>query len=183
MEDREAVARVQAGDRRAFEVLVARYQRMVFSLALRMTGSSDDADDVTQTAFMNAFRQIASFRGEASFKTWIYGIAMNECRMTHRRGRRVAPLDEVAELAAPAVSGDPLDRRRLGKLVGRLREKQRAALILRVCDDLSFRDIGTAIGSSEASAKVSYFHAVRKLRGWLEPGTDRKDDGGRDGDA
>lgn len=210
MDDREVVARVQAGDRAAFEVLVARYQRMVFGLALRMTGSRDDADDVTQTTFMNAFRQIDAFRGDASFRTWIYGIALNECRMAHRRVRNTTPLDSLPEQIAPAATGDPLDRRLLGKLVVRLPEKQRAALILRVCDDLSFRDIGIAIGSSEASAKVSYFHAVKKLRGWLEAAPpeasgaakrgdersvasdqddqqdDQKDDdesGGRDGDA
>jgi RNA polymerase sigma-70 factor (ECF subfamily) len=169
-DDDTIVARVQQGDREAFAVLVTRYQRMVFALALRMTGSRDEAQDVTQTSFLNAFRRLADFRGEASFKTWIYGIALNECRMLHRRAKGDFSLDEVAEPVAHATGGHPLDRVVLGKLVARLPDKQRAALTLRVCEDLSFREIGALIGASEASAKVNYFHAVKKLRGWLAPG-------------
>ena len=60
----------------------------------------------------------------------------------------------------------------LGKMVDRLPEKQRAALVLRIFDDLPFRDIGEILGTSEASAKVNYFHAVKKLRGWVIPADD-----------
>ncbi|HYC21394.1 MAG TPA: sigma-70 family RNA polymerase sigma factor [Candidatus Bathyarchaeia archaeon] len=184
-DDDEIVGRVQQGDRQAFAVLVARYQRMVFALALRMTGDRNEAEDVTQTSFMNAFRRLADFRGEASFKTWIYGIALNECRMVHRRARGDLPLDQISEPPAYAGGGHPLDRVVLRKLVARLPDKQRAALTLRVCEDLSFREIGALIGASEASAKVNYFHALKRLRGWLaaaagvkqpspgEPGPDR----------
>lgn len=175
-DDSEIVARVRAGDREAFGVLVARHQRMVFALASRMTGSQDEAKDVMQNCFLNAFRQIGGFRGDASFKTWLYGIALNECRMAHRRSDRTVPLDAIAEPVAPSPGGHALDRLLLARLVARLPEKQRAALVLRVTEDLSFREIGELIGSSEASAKVSYFHAVKKLRGWLDPG--RSEGGG-----
>ncbi len=168
-DDRQIVARVQAGERDAFGALVARYQRMVFALARRMTGSPDEAEDVMQTCFMNAFRQIGEFRGDASFKTWLYGIALNECRMAHRRSGRTVALDSVAEPVAANGERQTIDRLLLDKLVARLPEKQRAALVLRVTEDLSFREIGALIGSSEASAKVSYFHAVKKLRGWVAP--------------
>lgn len=166
-DDQQVVARVRAGDREQFAVLVARYERMIFALASRLTGSRDTAQDVMQNVFLAAYRQLHAYRGDASFKTWLYGIALNECRMAHRRSQRTAPLDAVAEPAAPTAGGHPLDRLVLEKLVGRLPEKQRMAVLLRVCDDLSFREIGALVGSSEASAKVSFFHAVRKLRGWL----------------
>lgn len=169
-DDRAIVAQVQAGDRDRFAVLVARYERMVFALATRMTGSRDEAQDVMQTSFLAAYRQLGHFRGDASFKTWLYGIALNECRMLHRKAGRTTPLDDVAEPAAPAPGGHALDRLTLGKLVARLPEKQRATVLLRVCDDLSFREIGDLVGSSEASAKVNFFHAMKKLRGWLAPG-------------
>jgi len=169
-DDREIVARVRAGERELFGVLVARHERMVFALASRMTGDRDEAQDVMQTSFLSAYRQIGDFRGDASFKTWLYGIALNECRMVHRKTSRTTPLDGVAEPVAQVAGGHALDRVTLGKLVARLPEKQRLAVLLRVFDDLSFREIGEAIGSSEASAKVNFFHAVKKLRGWLAPG-------------
>lgn len=169
-EDREIVARVLSGDRESFGEFVRRYERMVFALASRMTGSRDQAQDVMQTSFLAAYRQLRDFRGDASFKTWLYGIALNECRMAHRKSGRTLPIDLVPEPAAPVPEGHALDRLTLGKLVARLPEKQRLAVLLRVCDDLSFREIGDIVGSSEASAKVNFFHAVRKLRGWLAPG-------------
>ena len=166
-DDEAIVARVKQGDRAAFAVLVSRHQKMVFTLAVRMTGSHDEADDVTQTSFLNAFRRLQGFRAESSFKTWLYGIALNECRMAHRRKHGDASLETVDEPVAPAQGGHPLDRVTLAKLVARLPDKQRAALTLRICDDLPFREIGELIGTSEASAKVNYFHAVKRLRAWL----------------
>lgn len=168
-DDSGIVARVRAGDREHFAVLVARYERMVFALATRMTGSRDEAQDVMQSSFLAAYRQIGDFRGDASFKTWLYGIALNECRMLYRKAGRTTPLDTVAEPAAPATGVHALDRITLRKLVARLPEKQRATVLLRVCEDLSFREIGELVGSSEASAKVNFFHAVKKLRGWMQP--------------
>lgn len=168
-DDRAIVADVRAGDRERFAVLVTRYERMVFALATRMTGSRDEAQDVMQSSFLAAYRQLGDFRGDATFKTWLYGIALNECRMLYRKSGRTTPLDTIAEPAAPATGAHALDRITLRKLVARLPEKQRAAVLLRVCDDLSFREIGEIVGSSEASAKVNFFHAVKKLRGWLVP--------------
>ena len=169
VDDRAIVAQVRGGDRERFAVLVARYERMVFALATRMTGSRDEAQDVMQSSFLAAYRQIGDFRGDASFKTWLYGIALNECRMLHRKSGRTTPLDGVAEPAAPVTGAHALDRVTLRKLVARLPETQRATVLLRVCDDLSFREIGELVGSSEASAKVNFFHAVKKLRGWMQP--------------
>lgn len=175
-DDHAVVAQVRSGDRERFAVLVARYERMVFALASRMTGSHDAAQDVMQTTFIAAYRQLGGFRGDASFKTWLYGIALNECRMLHRKVGRETSIDAIAEPAAPPAPGHALDRLVLRKLVARLPEKQRLTVLLRVCDDLSFREIGAIVGSSEASAKVNYFHAVKKLRSWLEPGAPPIDD-------
>lgn len=172
LDDTTVVSRVQRGDREAFGILVTRYQKMVFALAQRMTGSPEEARDVVQSSFLNAFRQIGNFRGEASFKTWVYGIALNECRMLYRKSGRTVAMDSVAEPVAPSAGGHALDRLVLGKMVSRLPEKQRSALVLRVCEDLPFRDIGEILGTSEASAKVNYFHAVKKLRGWVRPEPD-----------
>lgn len=165
------LAQARQGDGEAFGRLVARHQRMVFALALRMTGSPAEADDVTQQAFLNAFRSLASFRGEAAFKTWLYEIARNECRMHYRRGRRLVVTDEVPEIDPDGwmgeEDGDGISRRFLSSLVDRLPQKQRAAVLLRVRDDLSFREIGLMLGSSDASAKVNFFHAMKKLRTWV----------------
>ena len=177
LDDRAVVARVQSGDREAFGILVDRYQKMVFALAQRMTGSPEEARDVVQTSFLNAFRQIGSFRGEASFKTWVYGIALNECRMLYRKSGRTVAMESISEPAAPRVGGHAFDRLVLGKMVARLPEKQKAALVLRICEDLPFREIGDILGTSEASAKVNYFHAVKKLRGWVATEADDEEPG------
>src|ERR1700675_1938667 len=75
----------QAGDHEAFEALVARHQRMIHSLTYRMTGSLADAEDLAQETFINAYRQIGSYRGTSKFSTWLYRIAINACLTWRRR--------------------------------------------------------------------------------------------------
>lgn len=74
------VKKSRAGDLDAFEELVKRYEKKVYTLAYRYTGNHDDANDIAQNAFINAYRFLPSFRGKASFATWLYGITANACR-------------------------------------------------------------------------------------------------------
>ena len=86
--DRELVARAQKGDAEAFAALVERHQRQLYRLALRMTGSEADAQEVLQEAFLNAYQKLPNFRGEAQFSSWLYRIAANSALMRLRRKRR-----------------------------------------------------------------------------------------------
>src|SRR5438552_658542 len=78
-EEQDWIRQSRDGHHEAFASLIARYQRMVHSLTFRMTGSLADAEDLSQEAFIQAFRRLASFRGEARFSSWLYQIAMNLC--------------------------------------------------------------------------------------------------------
>lgn len=90
MTDDEArlVERSLGGDPEAFEVLVRRHQRMIYSLAYRMTGSAADAEDLTQETFIRAHAQLAAFRGNAGFSSWLYRIAVNQCLDWLKRAER-----------------------------------------------------------------------------------------------
>jgi RNA polymerase sigma-70 factor (ECF subfamily) len=172
VEDATLVAAVLAGRRECFETLVERHQRTVHALAYRWLDDHAAADEVVQATFLQAYTHLVDFRGEASFRSWLCGIALNQAR-TQRRARqraRTVSLDEVPEAALPQVDASAPEtelRDRLRRLVGELPPRQRAVVTLRVGSDLSFRDIARLEGISENSAKVSYHHAVTRLRTWL----------------
>jgi RNA polymerase sigma-70 factor (ECF subfamily) len=97
------------GDRGAFGQLVARHERRVYGVCLRLLGSREDAEDATQEAFLAALRRAASFRGEAAFSTWLFRIAINAATdQARRRGRaRAVPLEPEELVAAAPSGGDP----------------------------------------------------------------------------
>ncbi|MEZ4358855.1 MAG: sigma-70 family RNA polymerase sigma factor [Kofleriaceae bacterium] len=120
----QLVARAQAGDARAFEELVRRYRKRIFALALHVTGSSSDADDITQEVFLNAYRALPGFEGRSEFFTWVYRMTLNRAlnarRDRDRRGERVAA-DERLELAvAVDAGGDPRREAELRQTYARL---------------------------------------------------------------
>ncbi len=173
--DGELVARAQAGDERAVELLVSRHLDGVFRVAVSITRDDDVAQDVVQEAFLKMVRAIDSFRGDASFKTWLMTIAANEARGALRKStrRRESPIDERSPLPARGRDIDQavVDRsesERARQVLETLPEKQRLSVALRIDEGLSFREIGDVIGSSEGAARVNYFHGIRRLRELME---------------
>lgn len=166
-EDDPLVERFRAGDMRAFDDLVRRYQRAIYALALRYVRDPDDAKDIAQRAFVKAFEGLGGFRRASSFRTWLYRIAVN-LALNHVRDRK--PRGELPEeaLAIDAVGAGNLvaaeDRRRLWRAIDELPPKQRLVLELRVYDDLPFREVAEIAGTSENAAKVNFHHAVKALR-------------------
>ena len=171
--DAMLIERFRAGDRTAFEELVRRYQRPVFSLALRYLRSDADAKDLVQRTFVKAYGALAGFRAEASFRTWLYRIAINLCLNHLRDRRREEVRSELGEaLPAPHVGGEKalLERERgahLRDAIAELPPKQRMVLELRVYDELPFREVAELAGCSENAAKVNFHHAVKRLRALL----------------
>ncbi len=177
----DLVAAAQAGDRAAFSALVREHQRAVFFAALR-AGRGDEqlARDVVQKTFLQAWAKRESFRGDASYRTWLIRIASNLCsnelRRAHRR-REVVPETEDGsppelgrvEATAEASLHERQRRRRLRSAVDGLPELQRRVALLRLYDDLSFAEIGDALDVTANNAKVSFHHAVKKLRAALDP--------------
>ncbi len=178
----DLVAAAQAGDRDAFSALVREHQRSVFFVALRLSrGDEQLARDVTQKAFLQAWAKRTSFRGDASFKTWLLRITSNLCSNELRRAWRHRELvPEVpadgsvpnlgrVEATAPADLVQHERRQRLRDAVDGLPDRQRHVALLRLYEDLSFAEIGHALGITANNAKVSFHHAVKKLRAALEP--------------
>lgn len=172
-EDADLLARHRAGDRRAFDALVRKYQRPILHLALRYVKEPDDAKDVAQRAFVRAFTSLDGFRGGSSFRTWLYRIAVNLALNHLRDHRRETPTElPDAAMTTDAVGAGRLlsaeQRRRLLAAIAELPPKQRLVLELRVFDELPFREVAEVADCSENAAKVNFHHAVKRLRACLE---------------
>ena len=185
--DVELVRHAQKGDGSAFAELVSRHQRQLFRLALRMTGSEADAQEVLQEAFLNAYQKLPNFRGEAQFSSWLYRIAANSALMRLRRKRRApdALSDQPLELQGPRFSAegflDPAPRsdwsqradekmmdRELGsaidQAVGSLPDDYRTVFLLKDVDGLSNEDIAAALDLTVPAVKSRLHRARLSLR-------------------
>ena len=167
--DREIAERFRHGERAAFDILVRRHERGVWRLVRRYVRSDADASDVTQQAFVRAFRGLVAFRGAASVRSWLYRIAIN-CSLSwlrdHRR-EQPAEIDEEQLVEPPAAPGrisDGEDGVRLRAAIAQLPPKQKLVLELRVFDDLSFKEVAELADCSENTAKVNFHYAVKRLR-------------------
>ncbi|HSR96727.1 MAG TPA: sigma-70 family RNA polymerase sigma factor [Kofleriaceae bacterium] len=167
--DHELAARFRDGDRAAFDILVRRHQKGMWRLVRRYVKSDADAADVTQLAFVRAFRGLAAFRGTATVRSWLYRIAIN-CSLSWLRDHRREQPTELAEDAltasnpAPAQLSADDDHARLRRAIAQLPPKQKLVLELRVFDDLSFREVAELADCSENTAKVNFHYAVKRLR-------------------
>ncbi len=161
------------GDHAAFENLIRIHQNMIHSLAYRMTGSMADADDLTQEAFVRAFQQIETYRGEAKFSSWLCRIAVNACLNWRQRETRRAEIhrDWTEEAINSGNEGAAAaeDSRRVQAALDRLPAKQRAAIILTVYEEMNHAEAARALGCSEATVSWRVFAARSKLKRWLTP--------------
>lgn len=172
--DEELVRRARTGDGEALERLILRHFDAAFRLASGLLRDDDRAADVAQETVLKAIRGLGSYRGDASFRSWLLSIARNEAIEALRRGDRepVATPEMLERQSAETV--DPLTNvedgrrtRRLRAAVERLPEKQRLAVSLRVYEGLSYREIAGITGSSEGACRVNYHHGIRRLKEWL----------------
>src|SRR5919201_2515280 len=168
--DADLLAAFRAGDTRAFEALVRRYQRAVLTIALRFARDLDDAEDLAQRAFINAAQRAGGWRG-GSFKSWLFRIVVNLSKNYLRDTARFDRSEEAQEREAPTAESDAqariehAERQRLMRLgITRLPRRQREVLLLRVDGDLPFAEIAATLGITEVNAKVNFHHAVQKLK-------------------
>jgi len=178
-DDSLLVKKSKAGDLDAFEELVKRYEKRIYSLAFRYSGNYDDANDIAQNAFFNAYKSLPSFRGEASFATWLYRITANACLDEIRKQNKhnYLPLDNAIQsqwgnslpAAAPYPSPEEhLEREELKDLVKRclksLPGDHRLILILREMYGLSYNELCSCLGCSMNTVKVKLHRARRALK-------------------
>ena len=186
IDDTLLVREAQRGNRAAFEELVRHYDQAVLRLAMHLTGSEHEAQDIYQEAFLKAYKSIGNFRFECSFYTWIYRIVTNLC-LDHLRKRQVrkedAPvatdaageqydvLEQVPDGRSGANPERDLMRRELGRRIGRALEKltprERMVFELKHYHGLKLRTVGEVLNTTEETAKNTLFRATQKLRGAL----------------
>jgi RNA polymerase sigma-70 factor (ECF subfamily) len=192
-EDASLVAAAKARDTRAFELLIERNERKIFSMAHRITRNREDAEDVVQQSFQKTFIHLKKFQGESLFSTWLTRIAINEALMLLRRkrGSREVPMAESSTegetallLDIPDSGPNPEDsclqreqERILSAAVSELTPGMRKAIELRELGELSTRETARVMGLSVGAVKARVFHGRRKLRETLRqrPKVDRRD--------
>jgi RNA polymerase sigma-70 factor (ECF subfamily) len=168
-----ALARLAAeGDAAAFDEIYSRYRRFVYSIALRMTGNLADAEDLTQDSFVSVLRRIGSFRGEASFTTWLYRVVVNEVKM-HFRRRKCRPEDQTSDGELPERKPNParrtdsqqvIDRLAIEEAMQRLPPGYRTAFELYDVERYKHKEIARLLGCSEGTSKSQLHKARVSLR-------------------
>ena len=182
-DDRTLVKAAQAGDAKAFRALVERYQRRVVQLALAMTKDADEAMDIAQETFVRVHRYLPSFKGDSSFFTWTYRIAMNLCLDAQRRKGRLERVDveqgDEAEIEAAmdppsaALAGPQRQalnaelRGRIEEALASLSDNHRAILLLREVEGLSYEDLAKVLGIRKGTVMSRLFHARLKMQNKL----------------
>lgn len=165
------LARARAGEAEAVDALIRKYVKDVYAVTSRLLNDRDLAEDAAQDALVNALNGLKRFRGDASFRTWLLRIAVNAARSIGRRKtrRREVSLDAVTESAAdtpdPAkTAGEHDEAARAAALLGKLPEKQRMAVSLRIQQGLSYHEIASLLDCTEGAARVNYHLGVKRLR-------------------
>ncbi len=183
IDDQALVLRCKEGDQRAFKVLVERYQRKVFAVAHGMLKDREEALDVSQEAFLKAYRNLDRFKGDSSFYTWVYRITRNLVidRIRSRRNE-VVGYDEGIGTDQPAEAGflatrlgtNPRTsalRRELGEKMNQalqqLPEKHREILLLREVDGMSYEDLAETLEIPKGTVMSRLFHARSKMQALL----------------
>jgi RNA polymerase sigma-70 factor (ECF subfamily) len=189
MGEREAdlllVERVQSGDREAFSLLVSKYQRKLLRLVMRLVRDPAEAEDVTQEAFIKAYRALPNFRGDSAFYTWLYRIGVNTAKnwlVAH--GRRMPVMSEIVDDETDGIEGGVLLRddetpdrvlmsRQIGETVNAameaLPEDLRTAISLREIEGLSYEEIAQVMDCPIGTVRSRIFRAREAIAARLKP--------------
>ncbi len=177
MDDKHILARARRGELDAFEELVRQYEKRVYAVALRSSGSPEDAADITQEVFLRAWRSIESFRGDSGFSTWLFRITMNLC-VDHARHKNAQPQtqplvvgEEDAERPIPDTAPTPEEHlenselgRELAAALDEVSEEHRRIVLLRDVSGLSYTEIAEVLEISEGTVKSRLSRARIALR-------------------
>ena len=179
LNEAEAIERAKQGDAEAFETLYDLHRRRVYSLCLRMTANTAEAEDLTQEAFLQLFRKIGTFRGESAFSTWLHRMAVNVVLMRLRKkGLPLVPLEDTVETeeegpkkelgALDAVLAGSVDRMELQRAVEALPPGYRSIFVLHDVEGYEHNEIASLVGCSIGNSKSQLHKARMKLRELLK---------------
>jgi RNA polymerase sigma-70 factor (ECF subfamily) len=188
LSEADAIDRAKQGDAEAFEVLYNLHKRRVYSLCLRMTANTAEAEDLTQEAFLQLFRKIGTFRGESAFSTWLHRMAVNVVLMRLRKkGLPLVPLEDTLETEEEAPKKEPgapdavlagsIDRLRLQRAVEALPPGYRTIFVLHDVEGYEHNEIAEIVGCSIGNSKSQLHKARMKLREILK--TNRAEKAGK----
>ena len=184
MHDDELVLRLQRGDEWAFQLLVRRFRKKIFSIAFGITLDAEESQDIVQEVLLQVYRSIGAFRADASLATWLHRITVNRCLNWKRRwARRFRMLhvstsnapDEPAvepesDLPSPETRlANAQTRSQIDKALKLLPEQARAVFVLRELEGLSYEEIADATGTKLGTVRSRLFHARKRLREILQP--------------
>ena len=176
--DFELTQAASAGDMAAFEELYGRHSRRVYSLCLRMTANTAEAEDLAQEVFIQLYRKAGSFRGESAFTTWLHRLTVNQVLMHfRRRGVRVEQVTEDGESPQQVVAGTEnpaqmpvVDRIALDKAINQLPPGYRAVFVLHDVEGHEHEEVARLLGCSVGTSKSQLHKARMKLRNLLTTG-------------
>lgn len=167
--ERELVARIKEGDMDAFREIVEMYRDRIYSLAFYMTGNYTDADDITQEAFIKAYRGLSEFRGESSIYTWLHRITVNLCidRVRKLKARKEVSLSGIipSRVEEPYREAERSELRRIIEIaLSELPEKLRVILIMYEIQGLSYEEIASILGCPIGTVRSRLHKARNSLR-------------------
>ena len=167
MLDRELIQQFQDGDIKSFDELVKRYYPQSYQFFFRMVYDPMEADDLCQETFIRVYKGLKKFRYESQFTTWLYRISVNVANSYFRKRQLMEIFTSERNLEHISID-EPYESQgfepSIWKAIQKLPRKQRMVLILRVFQQLSFKELAGVIGISENSAKVNYYHAINRMK-------------------
>ena len=183
-DENDLITRAQAADLEAFCLLVKEYERRIYILAFHYCHNAEDAEDLSQEVWLNAYQALGTFRGEASFYTWLRRITIN-CFLNHQRARHYSwrgQETEVHSLGLESIANEYLMTSanaetsfnnkimaaRAMRALAELTPPQRLIFLLKHHEGMTYEEIAKAVGCSQGAAKKSMFRAIAKLREHLE---------------
>jgi RNA polymerase sigma-70 factor (ECF subfamily) len=171
--DLELIARWKTGDERAATQLVERHAQALARFAAS-SGARDDVDELVQDTFVRAFNSLDGFRGDSSFRTWLFTIE-RRLLLDRRRAEKRRPDRVEVQEGDSATEYDALDALVAGEAEGRLRDAverltptQREVFSLRVGEGLSYKEIADVVGTTEGAARVHYHNAMRTVKEYID---------------
>lgn len=192
MDEQEIIQRARAGDPQAQSILVNRYSKRVYNLALRILRNREEAEDVLQETFLTVINKLDTFDGRSSFFTWVYLIATNAALMVLRKKKirranfrdndfdpdqiQLGNTVDWSQNPAASIENEEI-RRRINEALATLKEKYRTVFVLRDIEGLSTRETAEILNITEENVKIRLLRARQSLRNYLSQYFDSKEAG------